>query len=169
MAVPELVTDVSDDEIASAPVVTFDDVFAGEYDRMVRLAFLLVDSNALAEEIVQDAFVRLHQRWATTANPGGYLRTSVVNGARSTLRRRRLERAVRSRGDDRPDRVVELQADELTDALRRLSPSRRAAVVLRYYEDLSEAEIAATLGVRPGTVKSMVHRALAELREVIER
>ncbi|HVM09397.1 MAG TPA: SigE family RNA polymerase sigma factor [Acidimicrobiales bacterium] len=166
MAAPELVTD---DEVAPVTARSFDEVFADEYDRMVRLAFLLVDSNALAEEIVQDAFVRLHQRWETTANPGGYVRTSVVNGARSTLRRRRLERAVRNRGDDPRDQAVELQADELSDALRRLAPTRRAALVLRYYDDLSEAEIAATLGVKPGTVKSMVHRALAELREVIER
>ena len=62
-----------------------------------------------------------------------------------------------------------LGADHLLDALQALPPKRRAALVLRYYDDLSEAEIASVLGVRPGTVKSMLHRGLAQLREDIER
>jgi RNA polymerase sigma factor (sigma-70 family) len=72
----------------------------------------------------------------------------------------------------RPDpvpEVAELGADHLLDALGALPPRRRAAVVLRYYEDLSEAEIAAVLKVRPGTVKSMLHRSLLQLRGVVER
>jgi len=82
------------------------------------------------------------------------------------LRRRRLERRF---GRLRRDDTSELQADELGDALAALPAKRRAAVVLRYYAGLREREIAEVLGVRPGTVKSMLHRALAQLREEIER
>jgi RNA polymerase sigma factor (sigma-70 family) len=83
------------------------------------------------------------------------------------LRRRRVEQ--RFRLLHRDDTTSELGADELGDALASLAPKRRAAVVLRYYEGLAEREIAEILRVRPGTVKSMLHRALAQLREVIER
>ena len=105
-------------------------------------------------------------RWARIDNPEGYLHRCVVNRSHDVLRRRRLEQRFRLL---RRDETSELQADELGDALAALSPRRRAAVVLRYYAGLREREIAEALGVRPGTVKSMLHRALSELREVIER
>jgi RNA polymerase sigma factor (sigma-70 family) len=89
----------------------------------------------------------------------------VVNGCRDSLRRRLL--ADRERTDRRPD--AQLGADHLVDALATLPHKQRAAVVLRYYEDRSEADIADLLGVRPGTVKTLLHRGLARLREVIER
>jgi RNA polymerase sigma-70 factor (sigma-E family) len=145
-------------------VETFEAVYDREYAPMVRLAFLLVDSNEVAEEVVQDAFARLHERWDGITNPGGYLRTSVVNRARDVQRRRRRERRLRIVSAEE----ATLGADHLGDALAALPSKRRAALVLRYYEDLSEAEIAEVLGVRPGTVKSMLHRGLAQLREVIE-
>jgi RNA polymerase sigma-70 factor (sigma-E family) len=144
---------------------SFEALFAREYGPMVRLAFLLVDTPELAEEVVQDSFVRLHERWEQVSNPGGYLRASVVNRARDVQRRRQRERRL-------PLRAVEsssLEADLLGDALAGLPAKRRAAIVLRFYEDLSEAEIAEVLGVRPGTVKSLIHRGLHQLREVIER
>ena len=144
---------------------TFESVFDREYGPMVRLAFLLVDSNEVAEEVVQESFVRLHERWGSVANPGGYLRTSVVNRSRDLQRRRGRERRLRVT----PAEAVAFEADHLGDALAMLPAKRRAALVLRFYEDLSEGEIAEVLGVRPGTVKSMIHRGLAQLREVIER
>lgn len=90
----------------------------------------------------------------------------MVNGCRDVLRRCRLTRLYTSAyvppaGDSGPEYLV--------DALASLTPARRAAVVLRYYADLPEAEIADLLGVRPGTVKSMLHRSLKQLREVVER
>jgi len=100
-------------------------------------------------------------------NAEGYLRRCVVNRSYDVLRRRRLEQ--RFRLLHRDDRTTELVADELGDALASLAPKRRAAVVLRYYAGLPEREIAEVLRVRPGTVKSMLHRALAQLREVIDR
>lgn len=131
---------------------------------MVRLAYLVVGSEAVAEELVQDAFVAVHRHWGTIANPGGYLRTSVVNACRSHQRRTGLER----RRQPRPAPPAELGADELWDALAQLPRNQRAALVLRYYEDAPEADIAAALGVRPTTVRSLVHRGLAQLRKEIE-
>jgi RNA polymerase sigma-70 factor (sigma-E family) len=148
------------------PVARFEDLYAAEYRPMVRLAFVVLGRDGPAEEVVQDAFARVYERWDSLVTPGGYLRTCVVNGCRDVLRRQRL--AVWRRPDPGPF-SSELGADHLVDALAALPPRRRAAVVLRYYGDLSEAEIAATLGVRPGTVKSMLHRSLAQLRGVIER
>ena len=145
---------------------TFEDLYALEYRPMVRLAFVMLGRDGPAEEVVQDGFARVYERWDTLHSPGGYLRTCVVNGCRDVLRRQRL--AIWRRPDPGPT-SSDLGVDHLTDALAALPPKRRAAVVLRYYGDLSEAEIAATLGVRPGTVKSMLHRSLAQLRGVIER
>jgi RNA polymerase sigma-70 factor (sigma-E family) len=151
-------------EVAAA---TFEDLFRNRYEPMVRVAFLLVGSSAEAEDVVQDAFARIELRWSRLDNPEGYLRRCVVNRSHDMLRRRRLEQ--RFRLLHRDDNTSELQADELGDALATLTPKRRAAVVLRYYAGLPEREIAEILRVRPGTVKSMLHRALAQLREVIER
>jgi RNA polymerase sigma factor (sigma-70 family) len=130
------------------------------------VAFLMMGSRAEAEDVVQDSFARVELRWNRLENPAGYLHRCVVNRSHDMLRRRRLERRF---GRLRRDETSELQADELGDALAALPPKRRAAVVLRYFAGLPEREIAEVLGVRPGTVKSMLHRALAQLREEIER
>jgi RNA polymerase sigma factor (sigma-70 family) len=152
--------------LAAKPVlaVTFESLYLSEYRSMVRLAFVLVDGSA--EEVVQDAFAKVYERWASIDEPRAYLRTCVVNGARDVLRRRRV--VVWRRPDPVPE-AAELAVDHLLDALAVLTPRRRAAIVLRYYEDLPEAEIAVVLGVRPGTVKSMLHRSLLQLRGVVER
>ena len=147
-------------------VISFDDVYRRERVPMVRLAVLLVGSQEQAEEIVQDAFAQLFERWERVDRPGAYLRTCVVNGCRRTHRRRGHDRrAAAVVGQPLP---AGLGADHLADALAALPARRRAAVVLRYYEDLSEAEIAEALGVRPGTVKSLLHRGLAQLRQAVE-
>jgi RNA polymerase sigma-70 factor (sigma-E family) len=150
-----------------AKIETFEDVYRREALAMVQLAFLLVGSPQRAEEIVQDAFAALFQRWDRVDRPGAYLRASVVNRCRSAHRRRALER--RSLATQEGPTAVGLGTDDLADALAALPPKRRAAIVLRYYGGHSEAEIATLLGVRPGTVKSLLHRGLAQLREVIER
>lgn len=142
----------------------FDDLFAQRYAPMVRLATLLVGNPAVAEELVQDAFVRVHRKWDGVEYPAAYLRTAVVNTCRNNRRRARLER---THATASPPAVAPPQ-EPLLDALATLSERQRVAIVLRYYEDLSEAEIAAALGCRPGTVKSLLHRGLAQLREVIE-
>ena len=145
---------------------TLADLHRERYPAMVRLATLLIDSQEIAEEVVQDCFVRLHPRFDTLDDPVAYLRSAVVNACRSTGRRRTLERAhLRA---ERP-MVAELGADEILDALAGLPPRQRAALVLRFYEDLSGDQIADVLGCRPGTVKSLISRGLARLREVVEQ
>ena len=140
------------------------DLYRDRYGPMVRLAYLLTGSNEVAEELVQDAFVRVHRAWDRAASPPAYLRTTVVNLCRSHHRRRRLEISRRPRPDD--DAV--LVADELWDALARLPHRHRAALVLRFYEDLPDRDIAALLGCREATVRSSIHRGLARLRKEIE-
>jgi RNA polymerase sigma-70 factor (sigma-E family) len=153
-------------ETRALTATTFEDLFRRRYEPMVRVAFLLVGSRGDAEDVVQDAFARIELRWARLDNPEAYLHRCVVNRSHDILRRRRLDHRLHRL---RRDETTELQADEMGDALATLPPRRRAAVVLRFYAGLSERDIAAALGIRPGTVKSMLHRGLAQLREVIER
>jgi len=139
---------------------TLADLHRAEYRSLVRLAAVLGD-RAVAEEIVQDAFVRTHVAGARVRDPLAYVRRAVINGARSSLRRRRVrERAAW------PEAGVALPEDhrEVIDALRRLPRRQRECLVLRYYLDLSEADIAAALGISTGSVKQHSHRGLAALQ-----
>ena len=145
----------------------FEALYAGSYDRLVRLARLSSADGVPAEEIVQDAFVQLYRRWADVREPAAYLRLAVVNGCRSWGRRRAV--ALRRAGPPRPSEPG-LDGDALAvrQALATLSPRQRAAVVLRYFEDLPEAEIARVLGCRRGTVKSLLSRSLAKLKGALD-
>jgi len=140
-------------------------LFDQERTPMVRVAYLLIGSEPLAEEIVQDAFAAVYVRWNRIANPGGYLRQSVVNGARSAGRRRSLERRKAHLWFDEGTPPA---GRELLDALAELPLSWRAVVVLRFYEGMTQEEIAGALDMRLGTVKSSLHRGLAKLREALE-
>lgn len=148
--------------------VAFDALFVTEHAAMVRLAHVALRSRAEAEEVVQDAFLRVHERWDQLDEPGGYLRTCVVNGTRDVLRRRAVRERLAGRAAPVDGASSELGADHVLDAVDRLPAKRRLAVILRYYADLPEAEIAAALGVRPGTVKSLLHRGLEQLRRELE-
>ena len=143
-----------------------EDVFRREYDAMLRLAHLITGSTEAAEDVVQESFVRLCRNWDRAAQPGAYLRTVVVSRCRSWQRRRILERQPQPRP---PTPSVDGEARELLDALAHLGARQRAALVLRFYADLSEAEVAEALGCRPGTVKSLVHRGLRNLEGTIAR
>jgi RNA polymerase sigma-70 factor (sigma-E family) len=129
---------------------------------MVRLARLLTRSEAVAEEVVQEAFLQIHARREPPSNPEAYLRATVANLSRNHTRRLRIEQRWSPQ-----DRVIfnDPEIDETWAILCRLPFRQRAVVALRYYEDLSEAEIARVLGCRPGTVKSSLHRGLSKLRE----
>ena len=144
----------------------FYDFYSVQFVPMVRLARGLVDTSECAEEIVQDAFVKVFQRWDYLYEPLGYLRVAVTNGARSELRKREVRRRV---GRQQPPARVPAEGDYLVDALDKLASKRRTALVLRFYAQMSEREIAEAMGVRPGTVKSLVSRGLADLRRVIKR
>ena len=137
-------------------------LYRSEWDRMVRVALLLVGSAADAEELVQESFVRVARARRPLDNPPAYLRTTVVNLSRSHLRHLRVQRrqpAIIPRLIENPD------LDETWGAVCRLPFRQRAVVVLRYYQDLSEADIARTLGCKVGTVKSNLHHALAKLKK----
>jgi len=150
--------EVRDDPLAA--------LYRDRFAAMVRLAHLITGSNAVAPDLVQDAFLKISSRLDQIDQPSAYLRTTVVNECRGWMRRQAVERKHQP-SEDEP-RSLPPDVDEMWVALTRLSERQRAALVLRFYEDLSLDEIARTLGCRPGTAKSLVHRGLVSLKEVLE-
>ncbi|MFI6683846.1 RNA polymerase sigma factor [Streptomyces sp. NPDC050485] len=145
--------------------------------KMVHLAVMLVDDRASAEDVVQDAFTALYRRHGDRIdeidNALAYLRTAVVNASRSVLRRRRTARGYTPPHEpDAPsaeERVVlDEEHREVLAALGQLTVRRREVLVLRYWSDLTEAEIAQTLGISRGSVKSIASRALDSLEKILE-
>jgi RNA polymerase sigma-70 factor (sigma-E family) len=148
----------------------FREFFASEYSRLCWLGLLLTGSTAEGEELAQEALVRMWWRWRLgrrPADPGRYVRRVLVNRQRSVLRRAAVE--ARSLGRAHPAEMVppadSEQAMVLWEAVQALPPRQRAVLVLRFKEDLTEAEVARLLGLPVGTVKSASHRALARLRQ----
>ncbi|MBV9661462.1 MAG: SigE family RNA polymerase sigma factor [Acidimicrobiales bacterium] len=154
---------------------TWDDVYLAQRDQLVRLAYLITGSQAVAEDLVQDTFLRVMAKIRADANPGPYLRRSVVNACYSWHRRswREVRSDAEDRLADRPDSRADGREEggsvEMWDALSRLAPRRRTMLVLRFYLDMTEADVAAALGCRVGTVKSTTHRALSELKRMLGR
>ena len=139
--------------------------YAKELDGQVRRAFLLVGSNEAANDVVHDAFVAVYRRWDQLDNPGPYLNRVVLNGCRELARQRgRHERALRRvrTVDDEFD-----ASDTLDDVLKGLPFNHRAAIVLRFYGQLSVAEIADALGARPGSVGPWIERGLKKMRRAL--
>ena len=155
--------------ITANPDDWLDAAFRRDYDPLVRLATLLVDRE-VAEELVQDAFVRTHGRLSRIA-PGKvtvYLRSAVINGARSHLRRRMVQRKHQplpapNAEPAETDGVARAERTEVMGALNRLPARQREVLILRYYLDLTEHEIAETLRISPGSVKTHAHRGLSTL------
>lgn len=151
-------------------------LYAAHYRSLVRLSALLLRDAEVAEEVVQDAFVAMHGAWRRLRDPDkalAYLRQSVVNRSRSALRRRATSErylpaftpASESAEDSALDR---LDRTAVAAALADLPVRQREVVVLRYYSDLGEAEIAAAMGISRGAVKSHASRAIAHLRQNLE-
>lgn len=143
------------------------------YPALVRLACLLLDDRATGEEVVQDAFVRVHHAWPRVEAPLPYLRATVLNLSRSRMRRRLVARRhaepiERPAASAEDEHVLLIEHQDVLDGLRRLPRRQRECLVLRYYADLSEAEIATTLGISTGSVKSHAHRGLAALGRHLE-
>lgn len=159
------------------PSVDITELYAAHRLSLVRLAILLVDDFASAEDVVQDAFVGLARRPDAVRDPSktlAYLRVAVVNTARSALRRRRTARAYSPPHHVSPptpedSAVLAEEHREVLSALRTLAPRQREVLVLRYWSNLSEVEIAETLQISTGTVKSTGSRALAALQRSIEK
>lgn len=148
---------------------SFEAFYEREWAGAARLAHLLTGVDAVAEDLAQEAFVRMARHWDTVDNPPAYLRTTLVNVSRTWHRSHDREQARIRAVAAGAAADVRLEADDLLDAVDALPFRQRAVLVLRYYHDLPEREIAAALGCRPGTVKSLASRGLDQLRKVIER
>lgn len=152
-------------------------IYSEHYRSLVRLAAFLVRDNATAEEVVQDSFVAMHGAWRRlrdTDKALSYLRQSVVNRSRSVLRHRIVvDKNTPKPPPDMPSAehgaIIQLERSAVVSALRSLPDRQREALVLRYYGDLSEAQIASVMGISRGAVKSHTARAMAALRAVLER
>jgi DNA-directed RNA polymerase specialized sigma24 family protein len=137
-------------------------VYTAAYRELLRVAYVLTGSGAAAEDVVQDVFCRVGPRIAELENPVAYLRVAVVNQCRSIHRR-----VVRAPRLEVPEPFLDGRLIELQDALRSLSGRQRTAIVMRYLCDLPDREIADLIGCREATVRTLIHRGLAELRAVI--
>ena len=152
-------------------------MYSTHYRSLVRLAALLVRDNATAEEVVQDSFIAMHGAWRRLRDNDkalSYLRQSVVNRSRSVLRHRTVvDKNLQKAPPDMPSAehgaLVLLERHAVVAALRDLPDRQREAIVLRYYADLSEAEIAAAMGISRGAVKSHTARGMTALRAALER
>jgi RNA polymerase sigma-70 factor (sigma-E family) len=160
------------------------DLYAAHWHSLVRLSWLLVRDQYVAEETVQDAFVAMHSHWAQLRDPDralAYLRRCVVNSSRSVLRHQIVEHrylsaetSARTAYGTTTEPSAETRAlahatgDRLVAALGRLPRRQREVLTLRYYLDLSEVQIADALSISPGSVKAHAHRGLAALRSDVE-
>lgn len=167
------------DEPASADEALAE-LYAAQWAPMVRLAYLLVRDQGVAEDIVADALLALHRRWDSLNDPAaavGYLRRSVVNGSRSVLRHRKVEQDKLPIQAAREASNLAASAEHealglignaaMLRALEQLPRRQREVLVLRYYLDLSEAQIADALDIARGSVKAHASRGLAALRSLI--
>jgi RNA polymerase sigma factor (sigma-70 family) len=146
----------------------FEQLYATEFAAMVRVGYLITRSTAVAEEITNDAFVKVLEKWSSLDSPGGYARTLVVRAALRTRRRRGREQ--QHLATWRPTAASsEPEVDEMWDALGRLPVKQRAALVLRFYDDCSHEQIARAMHCTVSTARSLTHRGLAALRKDIDR
>jgi RNA polymerase sigma-70 factor (sigma-E family) len=136
---------------------------------LLRFAYLLTGDYSVAEDLTQDCLTSAYWRWPTLADPEAYLRRAITNGVRSRFRRlglhRRWERLQPPSTSADPAEIV-TESDALWAAIRRLRPQHRSVLVLRYYEDLSDSDIAQILGCSESTVRTWARRGLSRLREV---
>jgi RNA polymerase sigma-70 factor (sigma-E family) len=151
-------------------------LFEEHYVSLVRMARLLVDDRETAEDVVMDAFTSLYRRWTAVRDPAEahrYVRSCVLNGARSQLRRRRLRRRHESGSPHQEATRDALETNEadrstVTQLLRTLPYRQRQVLVLRYFVDMTEAQIAYELGVSAGSVKTHASRGLAALARALD-
>jgi RNA polymerase sigma factor (sigma-70 family) len=156
---------ISEQQADVEPSITFDDFYAQRWPHAFRLAALMVHDGEAGADIAQDVFVNMSRRWVSIERPDAYLQRALTNACSNWRRNGRT--AARKQhllvvpGD------VDVAVDGLSDSVARLPFRQRAVIVLRYYADLSEAEIALALDCRPGTVKSLGSRALAALSKEV--
>jgi RNA polymerase sigma factor (sigma-70 family) len=139
-------------------------LYQSQWARLVRSAWLMTGSRETAEDLVQDAFLALERSWSTVLQPEAYLYRSVLNGVRGRARRQQV---VARHPPETDGPVFNPEIDEIWRLLHHLPVRQRHAVVLRYYEDMTVDEIARVLECRPGTAKSLIHRGLNRLEELL--
>lgn len=149
---------------ATTASTDLEELYRAHYPAMMRLGYLLTGSNEAAEDLVHDVFLRAAPR-LPLEHPASYLRAAVVNACRS--HHRRVQVARRHAPPPAP-LVMPRELVDFRDVLLGLSLPQRTAVVLRYFCDMADDDIAKVLGCRPATVRSLVQRGLSHLREVIE-
>ncbi|MEU5567649.1 SigE family RNA polymerase sigma factor [Micromonospora musae] len=150
--------------------VDFREFVEVRYGDLLRTAYLLTGSRDMAQDLVQDALLKAMRHWRTIDDPMAYVRRSMVNERTSRWRRLGVRELLTAAVPDRsrPDSTeAVVLRDELLAALDQLPVRMRTVLVLRYWEDLSEAEVATTMGCSVGTVKSQAARGLARLRAVL--
>jgi RNA polymerase sigma-70 factor (sigma-E family) len=147
---------------------------------LIRMAYVMLGDLPGAEDVVQEAFYGLYRRWDRLADPAGalyYVRTSVLNGCRSALRRRAVRRGFvqqRTLADEPPAASAETvvlggeEREDVIRALRRLPDRQREVLMLRFYAELPDEQIARVMGIRPGTVRSTAFRALDALGRALK-
>ena len=150
-------------------------LYADHAVSLIRLAYLMLGDRPAAEDAVQDAFVGLYRHWSRLDDPGralGYVRTAVLNGCRSALRRQTAGRKLAlHQAPEASAEAAVLSREERTEvmrAVRALPDRQREALILRFYLDLPDREIARIMGLRPGSVRSATHRALRALGQSLE-
>lgn len=170
-----ILLELTSNSIAGAEVENHAEAVRELYERehmaMVRLAVLIVGVPAIAEEVVHDAFVSILERPRGVDNLGAYLRRSVVNGCTSSGRRSTMARTklrVLADRDQHDAFSLPPEIDETWTALDSLKRDQRTALVLRYYADLTVDEVAASMEIRLGTAKSLIHRSLKALKKELE-
>jgi RNA polymerase sigma-70 factor (sigma-E family) len=144
---------------------SFETLYREQLNSMVRLAYAILYDRGVAEDVVHEAFIKVARSWHRIDSPEPYLRRAVVNESISRIRRRGREGAYRP---DPPSPVLPPELDETWRALERLPTRQRTALALRYYADLTVDQVAAAMNVPSGTVKSLIHRGLTSLKEVLE-
>jgi len=157
--------------VPSGPApATFEEFYLAERASAVRLAWLLVHDASACDDIVQDAFSAVFHRFDSIDRPAAYLRIAVVNRVREIHRRSdREERRLRLVTAASNTITSDSARGELADSIAKLPYRQRAVLVMRYWADMPEADIAASLGVRPATVRTLARRALAALRQEVEQ
>lgn len=172
-------------DLPSDPDEAITELYAGHWHRLVRLAWLLLHNQLAAEDAVQDAFVATHRNWGSIRETGravGYLQTAVVNACRSAQRHNNVvdrHTAREAAAADVPGRgsldsaetqvLYAAERASMIASLRTLPPRQREVLVLRYYVDFSEAQIAEALEISAGSVKAHAHRGLTTLRKTMEQ
>ena len=157
------------DAEATAQPLTFEDLFADQHERLYRALYLIVGNTHEAEELMQDAFVKVLERWDRIDNPAGYLYRSALNSTRSRFRRlqRIAKRTLSPGAPEDPFAAADLR-DQIVRSLRELPERQRTALVLMDLLDLRSEDAARLLRVTPATVRSLASHARAALKPSME-